>query len=53
MTIREMGERFEQFFLEVIRERRHDFTGSFLKWILFIASRFYRRAVQFRLWMYE
>ncbi|MBO4632075.1 MAG: tetraacyldisaccharide 4'-kinase [Lentisphaeria bacterium] len=53
MTIREMGEKFEQFFLEVIRERRHDFTGSLLKGILFIASRFYRRAVQFRLWMYD
>ena len=53
MTIREIGERFEQFFLEVIRERRHDVLGSLLKGILFFASRFYRRAVQFRLWMYD
>ncbi|MBO4647646.1 MAG: tetraacyldisaccharide 4'-kinase [Lentisphaeria bacterium] len=53
MTIREIGERFEQFFLEVIRERRHDVLGSLLKVILFFASRFYRRAVQFRLWMYD
>ena len=53
MTIREIGEKCEQFFLEVIRERRHDFMGTFLKGILFTASRFYRRAVQFRLWMYD
>lgn len=53
MTIREIGERCEQFFLEVIRESRHDLMGTFLKAVLFIASRFYRRAVQFRLWMYD
>ena len=53
MTIREVGEKFEQFFLEVIRERRHDSIGTLLKGILFFASRFYRRAVQFRLWMYD
>ena len=40
MTIREMGEKFEQFFLEVIREKRHDAAGTFLKAILFLASRF-------------
>ncbi|MBO4632434.1 MAG: tetraacyldisaccharide 4'-kinase, partial [Lentisphaeria bacterium] len=53
MTIREIGERLEQFFLEVIRERRHDPAGTFLKGILFFASRIYRRAVQFRLWIYD
>ena len=53
MTIREIGEKCEQFFLEVIRERRHDPVGTFLKGLLFTASRFYRRAVQFRLWMYD
>ena len=53
MTIREIGENFEQFFLEVIRERRHDPIGTFLKAILFIASRFYLRAVQFRMWVYD
>ena len=53
MTIREIGEKLEQFFLEVIRERRHDVLGTLLKGILFFASRFYRRAVQFRLWMYD
>ena len=53
MTIREIGEQLEQFFLEVIRERRHDMVGTFLKAVLFTASRFYRRAVMFRLWMYD
>ncbi|MBO7146265.1 MAG: tetraacyldisaccharide 4'-kinase [Lentisphaeria bacterium] len=53
MTLREAGERFEQFFIEVIRERRHDSLSMYLKGILFVASRFYRRAVQFRLWMYN
>jgi len=53
MTIREAGERLEQFFLEVIREKRHDAAGTFLKAILFLASRIYQRAVLFRLWMYE
>jgi len=53
MTIREAGEKLEQFFLEVIRERRHDSIGTLLKGVLFFASRFYRRAVQFRLWMYD
>ena len=53
MTLHELGENLEQFFLDVIRERRHDAVGSILKGILFIGSRFYRRAVQFRLWMYD
>jgi len=53
MTLREIGEKFEQFFLEVIRERRHDPVGTFLKAVLFIASRFYLRAVQFRMWVYD
>ncbi|MBO4630495.1 MAG: tetraacyldisaccharide 4'-kinase [Lentisphaeria bacterium] len=53
MTIREIGEKLEQFFLEVIRERRHDAVGTCWKGILFFASRFYRRAVQFRLWLYD
>lgn len=53
MTIREAGEKLEQFFLEVIRERRHDAAGTFLKAVLFAASRIYRRAVMFRLWMYD
>ncbi|OQA86472.1 MAG: Tetraacyldisaccharide 4'-kinase [Lentisphaerae bacterium ADurb.Bin242] len=53
MTLREVGERLEQFFIEVIRERRHDVVGTSLKGLLFLASRFYRRAVQFRMWMYD
>ena len=38
MTLREAGERFEQFFIEVIRERRHDSLSMYLKGILFVAS---------------
>ena len=53
MTIREAGEKLEQFFLEVIRERRHDTAGTILKGILFLASRIYHRAVLFRLWLYD
>ena len=53
MSLREFFENFEQFFLDVIREKRHDFMGTALKGFLFFASRFYRRAVQFRLWMYD
>ena len=53
MTIREAGEKLEQFFLEVIREHRHDLAGTILKGFLFIASRIYQRAVLFRLWMYD
>lgn len=53
MTLREVGEKLEQYFIEVIRERRHDWIGTALKGLLFIGSRFYRRAIQFRLWMYD
>ena len=53
MTLREIGEKLEQFFLEVIREKRNDKVGTLLKGVLFTASRFYRRAVMFRLWMYD
>ena len=53
MTIREAGEKLEQFFLEVIREHRHDLAGTIMKGFLFIASRIYQRAVLFRLWMYD
>ena len=53
MTIREAGEKLEQFFLEVIREHRHDLAGTIMKGFLFIASRIYQRAVLFRLWLYD
>ncbi len=46
-------ENLEQFFLEVISGRRRDWLARALTDLLFISSRFYRMAVQFRLWMYD
>ena len=53
VNIRELGEKAEQYFLEIIQETRHDFAGNAFKGALFLASRLYRRAVQTRLWMYD
>ena len=53
MTIREVGEKIEQAFIEIIRERRHDSIGNIAKGFLFMGSRIYRRLVQFRIWMYD
>ena len=53
MTIREIGEKIEQAFIEIIRERRHDSLGNLAKGALFMGSRIYRRLVQFRIWMYD
>ena len=40
MTLRELGEHIEQYFIEIIRERRKAPLDSFVKGLLFIASRF-------------
>ncbi len=53
MTIREIGENIEQYFIEVIRNRRHDPFDLMMRGVLFLASRFYRRAIQFRIWLYD
>lgn len=53
MTIRELGEHIEQYFIEIIRERRKAPFDSFVKGLLFIASRFYLRAISIRTWMYD
>ena len=53
MTPREIGEKAEQYFIEIIQERRHDMAGFLAKGLLFVLSRIYRRAVQARLWMYD
>ena len=45
MTLRELGEHIEQYFIEIIRERRKAPLDSFVKGLLFIASRFYLRAI--------
>lgn len=53
MTLREIGEHIEQYFIEIIRERRKAPFDSFVKGILFIASRFYLRAINTRIWLYD
>lgn len=53
MTIREIGENIEQYFIEIIRNRRHAPLDLMMRGVLFVASRFYRRAIQFRIWLYD
>ena len=53
MTLREIGEHIEQYFIEIIRERRKAPFDSFVKGLLFVASRFYLRAINTRIWMYD
>ncbi|MEI3002022.1 MAG: hypothetical protein V8T86_14170 [Victivallis sp.] len=42
------GEDFEQYFLELMDGRRKEWYDRILIDILFVASRFYRMAIQFR-----
>ena len=53
MTIHEIGENLEQYFIEIIQEKRRGSFDRITYGFLFLISRFYRRAVQFRLWLYE
>jgi tetraacyldisaccharide 4'-kinase len=46
-------EHLEQYFLEVMSGRRRRWFDLALVNLLFLASRFYRMAVQFRVWMYD
>ena len=47
------SEHLEQYFLEVMSGRRRRWFDRALINVLFVASRFYRMAVQFRVWMYD
>lgn len=47
------AEDFEQYFLDLMAGRRHRWYDRSITNVLFIASRFYRMAIQFRIWMYE
>ena len=47
------AEEFEQYFLDLITGRRKRWYDRALICLLFVISRFYRMAVQFRLWMYD
>ncbi len=51
--LREFSEKFEQYMIEIISEKRREPKDMIISGILFIASRFYRRAVQFRIWLYD
>ena len=53
MTLHEIGENLEQYFIEIIQEKRRSSVDRITYGFLFLVSRFYRRAVQFRLWLYE
>ena len=53
MTFHEIGENLEQYFIEIIQEKRRGSLDRITYGFLFLISRFYRRAVQFRLWLYE
>ena len=46
------AEDLEQYFLELMSGKRRTFIDQVMIALLFIASRFYRMAIQFRNWMY-
>jgi len=48
-----LSENLEQYFLELINGKRHSFIDKGMRAFLFVLSRVYRRAIQFRIWMYE
>ena len=51
--LKHFWEHRERYFLELIEGQRHSGADRFLLGFLFVASRFYRMAVQFRLWLYD
>ncbi len=53
MSLKHFWEHRERYFLELIEGRRHTRGDRIALGVLFVASRFYRMAVQFRLWLYD
>ncbi|MCK5844207.1 MAG: tetraacyldisaccharide 4'-kinase, partial [Victivallales bacterium] len=53
MDFREINENLEQYVLEIINERKHGAWDVLFRAFLFALSRVYRRAVQFRHWIYD
>jgi len=53
VKLKQLWENRERYFLELIEGRRHRRGDRFVLGFLFVASRFYRMAVQFRLWLYD
>ncbi len=53
MKLKHLWEHRERYFLELIEERRHHWADRAALGVLFVASRFYRMAIQFRIWLYD
>jgi len=53
MDFRQITESLESYFIGVINEQRHGRFDLFIRAWLFMASRLYRRIVQFRHWLFD
>lgn len=53
VKLKHLWEHRERYFLELIEGHRHSRGDRAMLAFLFVASRFYRMAVQFRLWLYD
>lgn len=53
MSFRELGEKLEQYFIELIAERRHHTSDTVMRGILFFLSGFYKRIVAIRYFLYR
>ncbi len=49
----EFNENMEQYFLDLMSGKRTGLTDKIIIGVLFVASRFYRMAIQFRIWLYD
>ena len=48
-----LSEHLEQYFLRLMSGKCKTFRDHLLLWLLFVCSRFYRMAIQFRIWLYD
>ncbi len=53
MILRDFSEKLEQYFLSIIVGKRKNPKDMVIICALFVCSRFYRMAIQFRLWLYD
>ena len=53
MNFRKYSENLEHFIVECMEEKSHTHSAVFMRGFLFVISRFYRNAVQFRYWLYD
>lgn len=53
MKLHEIGEKIELYFVDLFQEKRTGRLDRIMYGFLFICSRFYRAAVQTRIWMYN